>query len=364
MKSVLILGNNACGLYSFRKEIIKALIKDGHYIYFSTPDKTSPFVEKLKNLGTHFIEADIDRRGINPFKDLILFIKYIIILLKIKPDVVLGYTIKPNIYGSLAAQVLGIDYANNVTGLGSSLQKNNFVSKLLKQMYKWAFKKSKCIFFQNEENLNFFLENKLIKDIKTEVIPGSGVNLKEFYPIPRTATSSYPTFLFIGRIMKDKGINEYLEAARLIIEEGYNVEFQILGPLEEDYWIAKIKEYEKEGYIKYLGASSDVREQIKNCDCVVNPSHHEGMSNVLLEAGAMGKILLGSNISGIKEIITPLGNDYLFEKGDILDLKKKILSILLLKEKYILGQMFRKHIILNFDRKEIVKTYVNFIKMR
>jgi len=362
MKSILILGNCVAGLYKFRKEVIEALIKDGYCVYFSTPNNDSLSVENLKKMGAQFVETSIERRSCNLFKDIILFLKYMIMIKKIKPNMILGYTIKPNIYGSFAAQVLGVDYINNITGLGTVFQRDTFFSGILKQMYRYAFKNSKCIFFQNEENIHFFLKNKLIEGRKIKLIPGSGVNLKEFSPMSKTIEKPWPVFLFIGRIMKEKGIEEYLEAARMIKEDGYEAEFQILGSWEEDEWKKKVEEYEVKGYVKYLGFSDDVREEIRNCDCVVNPSYHEGMSNVLLEAGAMGKILLGSNISGIKEIICPLGSKYLFEKGNINDLKEKILSILMIQERTLLGREFKNKIILNFDRKLIVKTYLKLIK--
>ena len=244
MKSILLLGNCVAGLYKFRKEVIEALIKDGYSVYFSTPNNDALFVEKLKSMGAEFIETPIDRRGLNPFKDIVLFLKYLMMIKKIKPNIILGYTIKPNIYGSFAAQILGVDYINNITGLGTIFQSDTFVSKILKQMYRYAFKKSKCIFFQNEENMNFFLNNQLIEGRKTQLIPGSGVNLKEYYPMPKTIEKPWPVFLFIGRIMKEKGIEEYLEAARLIKEDGYDAEFQILGPWEEGKWKKMVEEYQ------------------------------------------------------------------------------------------------------------------------
>lgn len=360
---ILILGNSVLGLYKFRKEIVNAFLREGHEVYISTPKDNELFVKKLENLGARFIETNIDRRGINPIKDFELFKTYLKIMKNIKPNIVLGYTIKPNLYGSFASQLLKAKYINNITGLGTSLQREGLLSKVLKNMYKLAFRKSSCIFFQNEENMNFFKINNLIKGKKTVLLPGSGVNLEEFYPMHKTIEKNYPVFLFIGRVMKEKGIEEYLEAARMVKEEGYKAEFQILGPWEEEEWKEKVEEYEKKGWVKYLGTSSDVREQIRNCDVVVNPSYHEGMSNVLLEAGAMGKLLLGSNISGIKEIIEPVSKELLFEKQNVEDMAGKVESVLAMSDKVMSEKIEKQmeYIRRNFSRDLIVSEYMRVI---
>jgi len=279
----------------------------------------------------------------------------------IKPNIILGYTIKPNLYGSFASQLLKVKYINNITGLGTSLQRDGILSKVLKNMYKLAFRKSSCIFFQNEENMNFFKTNNLTKNKKTILLPGSGVNLNDFYPQERTVKKDYPVFLFIGRVMKEKGIEEYLETAKKIIEKGYKAEFQILGPWEEEKWKEKVTDYEKKGYVKYLGISNDVREQIRNCDVVVNSSYHEGMSNILLEAGAMGKSLLGSNISGIKEIIEPVNKDLLFEKQNVEDMVEKVIQSIEYREEKIINRQM-EFIKENFSRGIIVKKYMEVIR--
>ena len=361
MKKILILVNDISGVYRFKKEVIKAIIAKGNTVYLSTHIDEQSYIKKFEKIGTQIIETTIDRRGTNLLKDFKLFLYYLKIISVIKPNLIFGYTIKPNIYGSIAAQILGVDYINTITGLGAALQTDDFLSKFLKLMYKISFKKSKCIFFQNEGNMNFFLENKIIGKQKVKLIPGSGVNLEEFHPLPKSIETPCITFLFIGRIMKDKGIDEYLEAAKLIIEDKYNVKFLIVGPMEEVYWINKINKYQKMGYIEYLGVSSDVREQIKNVDCVINPSYHEGMSNVLLEAGAMEKVLLGSNIPGIKEIIEPLGEDYLFEKQNIDDLRNKIKRTLTTKNLKEEGRKFGEKIGKNFDRQIIINEYLRAI---
>lgn len=355
---ILILGNSVIGLYKFRKEIVIAFLKEGYEVYISTPKDNDFFVKELEKLGAKFIKTNIDRRGINPIKDLGLFKTYLKIMKDIRPNIVLGYTIKPNLYGSFASQLLNIKYINNITGLGTSLQKAGMLSKVLKNMYKLAFRKSSCIFFQNQENINFFKNNNLIKNKKAILLPGSGVNLEDFYPMHKTIEKSYPVVLFIGRIMKEKGIEEYLEMAKRVIEKGYKVEFQILGQWEEDVWKEKVEEYEKRGWVKYLGISNDVREQIRNCDIVINPSYHEGMSNVLLEAGAMGKLLMGSNISGVKEIIGPVSKELLFEKGKVKNIVEKVENRLTFGPTQITGQ---KNLEFRIQNSELIEQQMKFI---
>lgn len=359
---ILILGNSILGLYKFRKEIVIAFLKEGNEVYISTPRNNNIYVEKLEKLGAKFIETDIDRRGINPLKDIGLIKNYIKIIKDIKPGIILGYTIKPNIYGSIVAQFLNVKHINNITGLGTSFQKNNILSKFLKILYKVSFRKSKCVFFQNEENRDFFIKNNLIKNKKHILIPGSGVNLEEFYPLEKTIKKDKTSILFIGRVMKEKGIVEYLETAKAIVEFGYNVNFEIVGSWEEKAWEEKVMDYEKKGYVKFLGFSSDVREQIRNTDIVVNPSYHEGMSNILLESGAMGKVLLASNISGCKEIIP--NRSMLFEKANIESIIgkiKKVLNMSKIEQEKIVQEQ-RKYIKENFDRNLIIEKYIEVIK--
>ena len=230
-------------------------------------------------------------------------------------------------------------------------------------LYKLAFRKSTQVIFQNQENLDLFLKLKLIDPPRTTLVPGSGVNLEKFQPQARTEKKAYPIILFIARVMKEKGIEEYLEAAKQIIAKGYQVEFQILGSWEESIWQKKVERYQELGYVKYLGTSNDVRVQIRNVDIVLNPSYHEGMSNVLLEAGAMGKLLMGSSISGIKEIIEPVNPSLLFKKEDREDLVRK-LEFLLNRpatETVALAVKQKEFIEKEFSRETIVNKYLEVI---
>ncbi len=231
-KRILMLVNHEIVIYNFRKEIIESFLDKDYEVYISSPNGKR--IEELKNMGCHHIETNIDRRGTNPFKDLMCFLKYLKIIKQIKPDVVLTYTIKPNIYGGLACRLLHTPYLSNVTGLGTALKNNNFMQKVILCLYKVIFKRANSVFFQNSENKAFFIDRNLVQESKTNLLPGSGVNIEEF------AYEEYPDdevikFLFLGRIMKEKGIDELFEAAKIIKQRYHNIQFDIIGPIEEEY---------------------------------------------------------------------------------------------------------------------------------
>ncbi|MGL4865411.1 MAG: glycosyltransferase family 4 protein [Cetobacterium sp.] len=322
-KRVLLISNTVGVIYKFKFELLEELIKEGYEVYlFAQNEDEDKYVEEIKNIDINYIEIKMSRRGLNPLKDGVLFLKYLYKILKIKPNFIYTFTIKPNLYGALIARILNIKSSSTVTGLGTIFQRENFVSKILKAFYKESFKDTKGIFFENNDNLEFFIKNRIIKKEKAILVPGSGVNLKKFYPMEMTRKDGKIVFLFIGRIMKEKGIEEFLEAAQEIIKEHTNTEFWILGNYEEIKYKNIIKELEKQKIVKYLGVSTDVRSIIKECDYLIQPSYHEGLSNVILEASAMGKIVLASDISGCREAI--FNNNFLFLAQNVESLVEKI----------------------------------------
>lgn len=364
---ILILINSVIGLYKFRKELLYKFIELGYEITILSPnDDSGDFIKELKNSGIKYLEIKIDRRGINLLKDLKLFIDYLKVIKQEKPNYILTYTIKPNIYGSLAAQILKVKYINNVTGLGTGLQTNTLLSKILRKLYKVSFLNSSCVFFQNRANLDFFTENSILNELGSKVIliPGSGVNLNNFYPMEKSEINKEKKFLFIGRIMSEKGIREYLNCAISIKNVRKDVEFQLLGALEEEKYKPIIENLEKKGIIKYLGVSEDIRKQVKEVDCIINPSWHEGMSNVLLESGAMKKFLIASEIPGCREIVLNDKTGLTFEVKNEKALEIQILKYLNLsreKEEELKTNCYR-HIKNNFSREVIIKEYIKVIK--
>ena len=364
-KKVLILANNAVGLYNFRFELICELIKQGLEVYFAVPEpKEHKMVKLIIDAGAKYIHTHINRRGLNPFEDIKLIIRYIKIIKAVNPDIILTYTIKPNIYGNYVASKLDKPIIMNVTGVGSALANSGWLKYLIKRMYKYACSNAKFVFFQNKHNQDFFIENNIVNSEKTILIPGSGVNIEKFKPVGRNKKDNNIRFLFIGRIMKEKGIEEYVKAAEKITNRYNHVEFKILGPFEEDKYKNMVL-YNKNKKIMYLGKSDDVRNEIKEADCIVHPSYHEGMSNVLLEGAAMGKPLIASNIPGCKEIVEDGYNGYLFEVKSVKSLEEKLVQFINLDKgtRELMGQNSRNKVVKEFDRKIVIDEYMKAIKV-
>lgn len=352
---ILILANNDVGLYKFRKELIQELIRKGHKVIVSLPE--GELIPDIKKLGVKVILTDVDRRGINPLTDLGLMIKYLRMGLTLKPDLVITYTIKPNVYGGLICRVLKIPYAENITGLGTTFQKDNMVKKLVCLLYRIGCGRAKVVFFENEGNKQIFLEHHLIREEQAYRLNGAGVNLEE-YPYTEYPDESEPIrFLFIGRIMKEKGVDELFEAASRIKQEYPEVLFDIVGPMEDEYG-SVIEELEKDGIITYYGYQKDVRPFIAKCHCFVLPSWHEGMANTLLEAGAMGRPLITSRIHGCMEAVEEGKNGYLFEKKNVQKLYDSLCQFISLtfEKKKNMGLLSRAVIETMFDKNEIVKS--------
>ncbi len=354
---ILILANVDGGLYNFRKELLETLVKE-HEVFFCVPNGER--VKKIKSIGCQFVECTMmQRRGTNPVKDLRLMRFYQGVLDKVKPDVVLTYTIKPNVYGGIACRQKGIPYIANVTGLGTSIENGGVLSKIATTLYKIGLKGARCVFFQNKANQNFFTDHRLVKG-KTRLIPGSGVNLaaypfKEYLP-----ESNEIRFLFVGRVMKDKGIEELLQAIHLIRQEPKfaNVHVDVVGGCEEDY-LAKLRVAEAEGDITYHGYHQDVHPFYENCHCVVLPSYHEGTSNVLLEASATGRPVIATRVPGCQETfderITGLGCDVLSPESLIEAMK---FFIKLPQEQRIaMGKAAREKMKREFDRNTVIDAY-------
>lgn len=356
MKKILILANSDIGLYNFRKEIIQGLIDEDYEVHISLPN--GPHIKKLIDIGCIFHETLVDRRGVNPLVDLKLIFNYLKIIKSIKPHLILTYTIKPNLYGGLVSRILNFKYATNITGIGTVFQKESILKKIIVLLYRFSLKNSEVLVFQNSENLLVFQNNK-IKGKNTTLVPGSGVNLVDF-PYTPIIKKTEINFLFIGRLMKEKGINEYLYVAKEMQYE--EAKFHIVGPIEEPSFEKIIQQYNAEEIIMYHGFQKDVKKFIKKSDCLINPSHHEGMSNVLLEAGSIGRPLIASNISGCKEIIDDSINGYLFNVKDEENLLKVVKKFLKLTNVELekMSKASRRKIEVEFDRNIIIKEYIDF----
>ena len=356
---ILILANNDVGLYKFRKELIGELLKK-NTVYISLP--YGGFVDDLCNMGCEFIDTPIERRGINPFKDAKILIAYFRMVKKYMPDLVITYTIKPNVYGGMICRLLKVPYAMNITGLGTAFEKDGILKTLVIKMYCIACKKAKIVFFENEENKQFFIKEHIVNEERTHKLNGAGVNLDE-YQVMEYPTEQKIHFLFMGRIMKEKGIEELFEAMRRLIDDGIDCCLDVLGESEENYK-ELIMQYENEGWLHYYGYQKDVKPFIKQCHFFVLPSWHEGMANTNLESAASGRPVITSRIPGCMETVDDGVSGYLVERRNIKNLYKVLKKFCLLsEERKEMGLAGRKHMEENFDKRKVVEETILYLKV-
>ncbi len=354
-KKILLLGNSAAGIYNFRKELLQALVDAGYQVAVSVPE--AEHVENIRELGCACLPTPIERRGTNPVKDLGLLRLYLRMMKREKPDVVLTYTIKPNIYGGLCARILRIPYIANITGLGTTFEKEGLLQSLVVCMYRTALKKASCIFFQNRQNRQLFAD-KGIKGRNSRLINGSGVNLERHFEEPYPCHEK-PMLLYVGRIMQEKGMDEFLSCAERLWDMA---EFGIIGYCEEAYE-ERIRTLQETGKLHFYGYQKDVHPFLREADAVVMPSYHEGMSNVILEAAATGRPALASDISGCREAfedgVTGIG----FAPKDKSALEAAIRRFVSMKpeERAAMGHAAREKMEREFDRGQVVAAYLEEI---
>lgn len=356
---ILVLSNNAMGLYKFRKELLEELINRDNEVYISLPN--DEYVPKLQRLGCKFIDTCLDRRGTNPIKDLKLLSFYFKTIKCISPDVVLTYTIKPNVYGGIACGICRVPYLANITGLGTSVENKGLIQKITLDLYRVGLKKAACTFFQNEPNRLFFINKNIVKN-KTRLIPGSGVNLEQHNFEEYPEDNGIVRFLFIGRIMKAKGIEELLEAAKKVKVQYSNVKFDLIGGIEEDY-TDQLAELEKFGVVRYCGQQANVHSFIKEANATILPSYHEGTANVLLESAASGRPVLASKVTGCIETYDEELSGFGFEVKNVDSLVKTIVRFIKLPydQKKAMGIAGRRKMEKQFDRKIVINAYIEEI---
>lgn len=357
MKKILLLSNDFMSL-NFRKELVMRLLKEGHEVYVSMleAEENQPYEE----MGCRVIPAPIDRRGINPLKDFRLYRHYRQIIRQIRPDIIFSYTIKPNIYGSLASRSFGCPQICNITGTGGVFLKKSLISELCKVLYRLSVKRAYKVFFQNADDKEFFLANSLVKDNYT-VIPGSGCNLREHFYVRMPKTERI-RFLYIGRILALKGIDEYLKAAKSIKSKYPRTQFYIAGYFVEPQYRQIVQEYEQDGIVKHLGFSNDIDREIRKSHCIVLPSKGgEGIPNALLEGAATGRACIGSNTPGTRSVIDDNVTGFLFQPENHQDLVNKMERFLKMsyEEKLQMGINGRHKVEQEFDREQIVNIYMS-----
>lgn len=354
---ILILANNDIGLYMFRKELIAALLKE-HQVVIALPD--GEMVRPLEQMGCRFVNTPMDRRGVNPVTDIGLLHQYWRLIRREKPDIVITYTIKPNIYGGLVCRMMRIPYAANITGLGTAFQREGLLKWFVSVLYKASLKRARTVFFENRENMQTLLDQGIVTAQQCCLLSGAGVNL-EHYTLSDYPEEDSVRFLFMGRIMAEKGIDELLDAIERLRAEGYCCSLDVLGQMEERYE-QRLRQGEDRGLLTYHGHQNDVRPYIAKAHCFVLPSWHEGMANTNLECAAMGRPVITSNIHGCKEAVVEGVSGLLCEPKSTDSLYEMMKSFLKMEpeQRALMGVAGRRHMENVFDKKKVVtKTVEN-----
>lgn len=355
---ILIATNHSYMLYRFRRELIEALMRE-HEVILSMP-----FVgheDDFKAMGLRCIDTKLDRRSVDPVKDIRLVKAYRAMVDEIAPDIVITYSIKPNIYMGGACKARGIPYFTNVQGLGTAFEKP-VLSSVVTAMYRGALSRAEKVFFENTENANFFIERRIVSPDRVCVLPGAGINLAE-YPYLPMRDDGVCSFLFLGRIMKEKGCDEFFAAARALKNElGSKVEFDVVG-FYEDAYKETVDQLVSDGIIKFHGFQTNVHPYYEAADCVVLPSYHEGMSNVLLEGAATGRALITSDIPGCREAVEDGVGGYLCRVRDAegLTAAMRTFAMSSFERQAQMGRSAREHVEREFDKQTVVAKTLEYI---
>lgn len=352
---ILIITNHSFMLWQFRRELIEEMLKDNEVV-ISVP--FGEHIEDFENLGCRMINTNLDRRGINPVKDITLYHTYRKILKTERPDMVITYSIKPNIYAGFACRMMGIPYSVNVQGLGTAFQKP-ILSDLVTVMYKVALKNANVVFFENEGNAKEFTKRKIITSDRQHVLNGAGVNLERFkyHEYPK---NDKVHFLYLGRIMKEKGVDELFRAARKLHDDGEEFVLDLVGFFEDEYK-EQVDSLVKDGIAVFHGFQKDPIPFYEKADCVVLPSYHEGMSNVLLEAASVGRPVITSNIHGCKEAVIDGVSGYLCEVKSAESLYTAMKKMLARDDREEMGRSGRAIMEKEFEKEKVVRETIGAI---
>jgi glycosyltransferase involved in cell wall biosynthesis len=353
-----MITNHSYMLYRFRRELIAQLQKE-HEVVLSMP-----FVgheDDFKSMGLKCIDTNVDRRGINPMTDLKLLLTYRKLLKQERPDLVITYSIKPNIYAGLACRMAKIPYCANVQGLGTAFQRKG-LAQFVTILYRTALKKAKVVFFENQGNAQEFRDRKILPGEKITVLPGAGINLEK-YPLTAYPEHDRVHFLYLGRIMKEKGIGELFTAMRRLHSQlGAKVVLDLVGFFDDDYE-AEVKSLVDDGIAVFHGFQTEPTPYYANADCVVLPSYHEGLSNVLLEAASMGRPVVTSDVHGCKETVDDGISGLLCGVKDAEDLYQKMLQMASLSrsDREKMGLAARSKVEREFDKNMVVQKTIHAI---
>ena len=361
---VVIALNTSWNLVNFRGGLIRRLVAEGYRVTgMAPPDEYS---ERLAELGCHYEPMPMDNKGTSILRDLALLLRFYRALRQLRPDVVLCYTVKPNVYGSLAAHILGIPVVYNVAGLGTVFINPGVVTRVVRLLYRAAFSRARHVFFQNDDDRDYFVSTNLVDAGRTGRLPGSGINLETFGQLPLPGGKPF-RFLLVARLLYDKGIGEYVAAARRLKVSHPDVECCLVGFLDVENVTAvsraDVEAWEEEGVIRYLGASDNIREQIADCHCIVLPSYREGLSRTLLEGAASGRPLIATNVTGCRELVRSGVNGFLVRPRDEADLYEQMKGLVDLGPDtwQAFGEASRHEIAPAYDEKIVIDRYLDII---
>jgi glycosyltransferase involved in cell wall biosynthesis len=344
--------------------LLSTLFKQGHEVHTIAPNDEYTF--RLIEAGCIHHRVRMDSRGANPIKDSALIFELYHIYKKVRPDIILHFTIKPNVYGTLAAALLKIPVVNNVCGLGTVFLKNNFVSVIAILLYRISFRFANKVFFQNPDDLDLFIEKKLVPSENVDIVPGSGIDLEKFHPTSFSRNKIF-TFLLISRLITDKGVMEYIEAVRKLKSQGFKARFQVLGAMDPEHKrgikVHIINEWIRQGTIEYLGTTDNVKPFIHAADCIVLPSYREGTPRTLLEAASSAKPIIATDVPGCNHVVRHNYNGLLCKLKDADDLAEKMKMMASLSDTDLrqLGENGRTKVESEFNESLVIDKYVQTI---
>ena len=362
-RRIILSGNTAWGMYNFRHKLLEHLVAEGYEVFVAAPYDEEYF-NRLESIGCKTIDVPVSAKGTNPVKDFMLIMKYRSIFKRINPFLSITYTIKPNIYGSMAAQWCGVRHLPVTTGLGYVFLTDNITSKIAKILYRIAFAKAPQVWFLNQADVQTFQKLDLIDDKKICLLNSEGVDTSHFAFFDRGQRQHKGVkFLFVGRLLYDKGLGEYVEAARALKRKYPEAEFHVLG----NYWsdnpsavdVATMEQWTSQGTIVYDGATADVRPNLHEADCMVLPSYREGMSCSLMEAASTGLPLVATDVPGCRELVIPGKSGFLCHVKDAVSLEQKLEQFILLSytERLAMGKESRRLMEESFAIEKVIRQY-------
>ena len=358
---IAVVLNTSWNIYNFRMSLVRSLIAEGHEVHTIAPK--DDFTHLLHEAGCIHHTVKMDSRGANPIKDAALIAELFFIYRKLRPDIVLHYTIKPNIYGTLAAAMLRIPVINNVCGLGTVFLKDNLISAVAILLYRLSFRFARKVFFQNPEDLKLFVDKGMVRPDAVDLVPGSGIDLNKFKPLPFRRNDTF-TFLLISRLITDKGVLDYIDAVKKLQLAGFKARFQVLGQLDPEHkrgiQVDVVRQWIEKNVIEYLGTTHDVRNYIEHADCIVLPSYREGTPRTLLEAASSAKPIIATDVPGCNHVVVDQYNGLLCRMKDSSDLAAKMRDLASCPDEKLaqLGKNGRLKMEAEYDENLVINKYL------